>query len=68
MGFIILGRWPLVPEPSLVKVEIATGKLKRHKSPGTDQILAELTEVGGETLHSEIHNLICSIRNKEELY
>jgi hypothetical protein len=25
---------PLVPEPSLVKVEIATGKLKRHKTPG----------------------------------
>jgi hypothetical protein len=32
---------PLVPEPSLVKVEIAIGKLKSHKSPDTDQILAE---------------------------
>jgi hypothetical protein len=29
---------PLVPEPSLVEVEIAIGKLKRYKSPGTDQI------------------------------
>jgi hypothetical protein len=27
---------PLVPEPSLVKVEIAIGKLKSYKSPGTD--------------------------------
>jgi hypothetical protein len=31
----------LVPEPSLVEVEIAIRKLKRYKSPGTDQILAE---------------------------
>jgi hypothetical protein len=58
---------PLVPEPSLVKVEIAIGKLKGHKSPVTDQILAELIKAGGGTLCSEIHNLICSIWKKEEL-
>jgi hypothetical protein len=28
---------PLVPEPSLVKVEIDTGRLKRYKSLGTEQ-------------------------------
>jgi hypothetical protein len=56
---------PLVPEPSLVEVEIAIGKLKRYKSPGTDQILAEMIKAGGETLCSEI--LICSIWNKEDL-
>jgi hypothetical protein len=33
---------PLVPEPSLVEVEIAIGKLKSYNSPGTDQIPAEL--------------------------
>jgi hypothetical protein len=44
---------PLVPEPSLVKVEIAIGKLKSYKSPATDQILAELIKAGGETLYSE---------------
>jgi hypothetical protein len=33
---------PLVPEPSLVEVEIAIGKLKSYKSQGADQILAEL--------------------------
>jgi hypothetical protein len=58
---------PLVPEPSLVTVEIAIGKLKSYKSPGTDQTQAELIKARGETLYSEIHGLICSIWNKEEL-
>jgi hypothetical protein len=58
---------PLVPEPSLVEVEIATGKLKSYKSPGTDQIPAELIKAGGETLCSEIHKFIFPIRNKEEM-
>jgi hypothetical protein len=35
--------------------EVAIGKLKSYKFPGTDQILAELTKAGGETLCSEIH-------------
>jgi hypothetical protein len=56
-----------VPEPSLVEVEIAIGNLKSCKSPGTDQIQAELSKAGGETLYSEIHRLICCIWNKEEL-
>jgi hypothetical protein len=58
---------PLVPEASLVEVKIAIGKLKSYKSPGTDQILAKLIKAGSETLCSEIHKLICSIWNKEEL-
>jgi hypothetical protein len=58
---------PSVPEPSLVKVESAIGKLKSYKSPGTDQIPAELIKAGGEILYTEIHRLICSIWNKEEL-
>jgi hypothetical protein len=48
-------------------VEIAIGKLKSYKSPGTDQITAELIKAGGETLCSEIHRLICSIWKKEKL-
>ena len=33
---------PLVPEPSASEVELAIEKLKSHKSPGIDQIPAEL--------------------------
>jgi hypothetical protein len=58
---------PSVPEPSLIEVEIAIGKLKSYKSPGTDQISAEFVKAGGETLCSDIHKLIRYIRNKEEL-
>jgi hypothetical protein len=49
---------PLVPEPSLVEVELATGKLKSYKSPGTDQIPAELIKAVGETLYSEIQTYL----------
>jgi hypothetical protein len=56
-----------VPEPSASEVEVAIRKLKRSKSAGVDQILAELIQAGGETLRSEIHKLIRLIRNKEKL-
>jgi hypothetical protein len=57
---------PLVPEPSLVEVEIGIGKLKSYKSPGIDQIPAELIKAGGEILCSGIHKRIRSKWNKEE--
>jgi len=41
---------PLVPESICFKVEIAIRKLERYKSPGTDQILAELIQAGSKTL------------------
>jgi hypothetical protein len=40
-------------------------KLKRYKSPGSDEISAELIQAGGETLRSKIHKLINAIWNKE---
>ena len=58
---------PLVPEPSAFEVELAIGKLKNHKSPGIDQIPAELIKTGGKTICCAIHKLIISIWNKEEL-
>jgi hypothetical protein len=57
----------LVPDPSPYVFEIDIGKLTRYRSPGSDQIPAELIQAGGETSWSEIHKLINSIWNKEEL-
>jgi hypothetical protein len=58
---------PLVPEPSGFEVAMAIEKLKRYKSPGIDQIPAELIKAGGSKISSEIHKLINCIWNKEEL-
>jgi hypothetical protein len=35
-----------VPEPSAFEVEMAIEKVKSHKSPGIDQIPAELIKAG----------------------
>jgi hypothetical protein len=56
-----------VPEPSALEVELAIEKLKSHKSPGVDQIPAELIKAGGRTIRGVIHKLIIAIWNKEEL-
>jgi hypothetical protein len=49
------------------EVEIAVAKLKKYKSPGSDQIAAELIQEGCGTLVSDIHRLINYIWNKKEL-
>ena len=46
---------------------MAIEKLKSHKSPGIDQIPAELIKAGGRTIRGAIHKLINAIWNKEEL-
>jgi len=58
---------PLVPEQSASEVELAIDKLKSHKSPGIDQITAELIKAGGRTICLEIHKFITSIWKKEKL-
>jgi hypothetical protein len=55
---------PLLSDSGPFEFEIAVAKLKRYKSPGSDQILAELIQAGGET---SINSLILRIWNKEEL-
>ena len=55
-----------MPEPSAFEVELAIKKLN-HKSPGIDQIPAELIKAGCRTICGEIHKLIISMWNKEEL-
>jgi hypothetical protein len=57
---------PLVPGPSRLEVETAIAKLKMYKSSGSDQIPAELIQVGGEILLSASHTFINSVWNKEE--
>jgi len=46
---------------------MAIEMLKRYKSPGIDQISAELFKAGGRMFRSETHKFINSIWNKEEL-
>ena len=58
---------PLIPERSASEFGLVIEKLKSHKLPGIDQIPAELIKVGGKTICCEIHKLIISIWNKEEL-
>ena len=58
---------PLVPEPRAFEFELTNKKLKSKKSPGIDQLPAELIKVGSRTIRSEIHKFIISIWNKAEL-
>ncbi|KAJ4445911.1 hypothetical protein ANN_12597 [Periplaneta americana] len=52
-------------EPTLSEVEIAIENLKKYKSPGIDQIPAELIQEGGSALYSEIYKLVLAIWEKE---
>ena len=58
---------PLVFRLSAPEVELATEKLKSHKSPGIDQIPAERIKAGGRTIYLEIHKPTISIWKKEKL-
>jgi hypothetical protein len=52
---------PLIPGPSHLKSETAVAKMKKYKSPGSDQIPEELIQAGGEILLSTIHDLNNSV-------
>ncbi|KAJ4440654.1 hypothetical protein ANN_08801 [Periplaneta americana] len=55
----------VLPEPTLSEVEISIENLKKYKSPGIDQIPAELIQDGGSALYSEIYKLVLAIWDKE---
>jgi hypothetical protein len=50
--------------PRRLEMDIAIAKLKKYKSPGSDQIPAELIQAGGETLLPAIHKHINSVWSK----
>ena len=56
-----------MPEPSAFEVALAIEKLNSQQSRCIDEISAELNKAGGRIICSEIHKLIISIWNKEEL-
>jgi hypothetical protein len=58
---------PVVPGTGYLEVEITFSKLRKYKSPGSDQIPAELIQAGGKIVLSAIHKLVNSIWIKEEL-
>ena len=58
---------PAVPKPSAFEVEIAIEKVETCKSPGTDQIPAELITARDRTIRSEIDKFINSVWNKAKL-
>jgi hypothetical protein len=58
---------PLMPEPRSLEVELAIEQLKSNKSPDIDQIPAELIKAVGGAIRPEIHKLIISLWNNEEL-
>jgi hypothetical protein len=68
MGLVMLGRQKYTQQNrKCLEVELAIEKLKSRKSPGIDQIPAELIKAGGRTIRCAIHKLIIAIWNKEEV-
>jgi hypothetical protein len=63
MGLVMVGRKihaaeTSVPQPNACEFEMSIEKLKRHKTPGIDQIPTELIKGGGRTISSEPINLL----------
>jgi len=57
----------VVLERSAFDSEVAIEKLKRHKSPDIDKILAEMIKSGCRTIISEVSKLMNSVWNMEEV-
>jgi hypothetical protein len=57
---------PLEPKPIAFEVEMTTEELKRHISPGSDQIPAELIKAGVEYFAMRSTNVLILFVKKEE--
>ena len=57
---------PLVPDPSASEFELAIDKLKSQKSPGIDQIPAELIKTDGRKICLGVLKVITRIWKKEK--
>jgi len=53
--------------PTYDEVRESISRLKDHKSPGEDNIPAELIKAAGHTLWTRLHQIITSVWEKEEL-
>ena len=54
-----------MPQSSAFEFELAIEKLKRYRSPGIDQIPAELIKAGGRPIRYEIHNLVMKLNGTQ---
>ena len=57
---------PLVPEPSAAEFELDIDKLKSDKSPGIDQIPAELIKAGGRKICVGFINLLLLLERRRK--
>ena len=53
--------------PSILDIEIAIQSMSNNKSPGTDNISAELYKNGGKQLIKKVHTLIKGIWTEEKV-
>jgi hypothetical protein len=56
-----------IPEPTTTEVYDTVRKMKDNRAPGEDAITAELIKKGRKRLWKNIHQLIVSFWNKEEI-
>ena len=58
---------PLVKEPSREEMEKAICNLKTNKTPGEDDIIAELIKNASQELEKRLHALMCKIWGDEKM-
>jgi exonuclease III/ribosomal protein S28E/S33 len=56
-----------VPMPSIEEVELAVNRLKNNKSPGADELPAELFKTGNKALIESLHAIIAQTWENEKL-